>query len=199
MHEFFAKVLLVLLFGTYLYGGGKDLTPAYAPVATLDQESSSWYVGAGFAAADFRACAYTNCSYEDKTYGLNLRLGYDFNPYLGIEARALRTFLDKGPSGGVPLQHIGLFIKPQYGIADNLKLYALLGYGYTQNLGNGPRLNYFDRGFGFSGGLGLEYMFKRRDNQNSGRWGLFFDYQKLLIRSKVPKMNVITLGLRYNF
>ncbi|MFT7824308.1 MAG: hypothetical protein ABXS92_06045, partial [Sulfurimonas sp.] len=103
-----------------------------------------------------------------------------------------------------------------------VNLYALLGYGYTENLGNGARLNYFDNDWGFSAGIGIEYdlsdkkedydSYKTDENPNpiferdfdgyadQGKgWSLFLDYQRLLIKSDVPDMDAVSLGLRYDF
>ncbi|HFU77267.1 MAG TPA: hypothetical protein ENK68_02035, partial [Epsilonproteobacteria bacterium] len=125
------------------------------------------------------------------------------------------TFLDKGPFGGLPLAHIGLYAKPQYPVSERVNLYGLLVYGCTKNPGNGGRLNYFDCDSGFSAGAGLEYDLSDRKgdflkdaqydrafdgyaDQGKG-WSLFVDYQRLLIKSNVPDMDVISAGLRYDF
>jgi OOP family OmpA-OmpF porin len=129
---------------------------------------------------------------------------------------------DEGPYGGAPLSHIGIYAKPQYPVAENVNLYGLLGFGYTENLGNGERLNYFDSDSGFAAGIGIEIDLSDRDddyeahktdenpnpqfdrefdgyaNQGKG-WSLFIDYQRLLIKSDVPDMDVISFGIRYDF
>ena len=184
-----------------LYGGGDYTVVDTEPEAIADHSARPFYIGGGLTSALFHACKKAGCTYEDRTYGGLLRVGYDFSDYLGIEARALRTFWGKGPFGGVPLQHVGLFGKAQYPAGEDLNLYGLLGYGYTQNLGNGARLNYFDHDHGFSAGLGAEYTFAHRDEEGkrSKKWTVFVDYQRLLIRSDVPDMDVVSLGLRYDF
>ena len=209
-----SSILGLLLLTTYNYAGGKAVAPVEAEVLPVPEDISPWYLGAGLVAAKFHACG-DGCSYEDLTYGGMLRGGYDFNAYFGLEARGIRTFLDKGPFGGVPLQHIGIYAKPQYPISEQINIYGLLGYGYTENLGNGARLNYFDTDYGVSAGIGFEYDFsdKKGDfdikanynrtfdgyaNQGKG-WSLFIDYQRLLIKSSVPDMDVISVGLRYDF
>ena len=144
-----------------------------------------------------------------------IRGGYDYNQYIGIEARYIRTFLDEGPFGGTPLAHIGIFLKPQYPVSERVNVYGLLGYGYTENLGNGGRLDYFDNDSGFSAGVGIEYdlsdrNYDREENGNYDRafdgyadqgrgWSLFLDYQRLLIDSDIPDLDAVSLGLRYDF
>ena len=178
--------------------GGKGVIIAASPVAVIETvEPSSWYVGAGMVWAKLSGCGLTDCEYEDVTYGAMIRMGYDYNQYIGIEARYIHTFLDEGPFGGTPLSHIGIFVKPQYPVSENVNVYGLLGYGYTKNLGNGNRLNYFDSDSGFSAGLGVEYDLSDRDDDreenavydrafdgyaDQGRgWSIFLDYQRLLL------------------
>lgn len=216
------KVILVSLmslatFTTYMYAGGKGVivaTTAVAPIETIDP--SPWYLGAGIVWAKLAACDVApGCSYEDATYGAMVRGGYDYNQYVGVEARYIRTFLDEGPYGGTPLAHAGIFLKPQYPVSERVNVYGLLGYGYTENLGNGSRLDYFDSGWGFSAGAGIEYDLSDREYDreknayydrefdgyaDQGRgWSLFLDYQRLLIDSDVPDLDAVSLGLRYDF
>jgi OOP family OmpA-OmpF porin len=217
-----SSVVAVAL-STVLYaGGGKGLSPVAVPVVPIEvTDPSPWYLGAGLVWAKLAACN-NGCGYEDVTYGIMLRGGYDYNQYVGVEARYMRTFLDEGPEGGAPLAHAGLFLKPQYPISERFNLYGLLGYGYTENLGNGNRLNYFDSDWGFSAGVGIEFDLSDRDDdydsyvtdenpnpvferefdgyadQGVG-WSLFLDYQRLLIKSDVPDLDAVSFGLRYDF
>ena len=208
---------MVATLSTTLYAGGKGVAPAVVPVVPIETiDPSPWYLGAGIVWAKLSGCnLQPDCTYEDVTYGAMVRGGYDYNQYLGLEARYIRTFLDEGPYGGTPLAHIGLYLKPQYPVAERVNVYALLGYGYTENLGNGARLDYFDSDSGFSAGVGLEYDLSdregdREENANYDRafdgyadqgrgWSLFLDYQRLLIKSDIPDMDAISLGLRYDF
>ena len=210
-------LLMVATLSTTLYAGGKGVAPAVVPVVPIETiDPSPWYLGAGIVWAKLSGCdLQPNCTYEDVTYGAMVRGGYDYNQYVGVEARYINTFLDEGPYGGTPLAHIGLYLKPQYPVSESINVYALLGYGYTENLGNGARLDYFDSDSGFSAGLGLEYDLSdregdREENANYDRtfdgyadqgrgWSFFLDYQRLLIKSDVPDMDAISLGLRYDF
>ena len=198
-------------------GGGKNMAPVIAPVVPIETiDPSPWYLGAGLVWAKLGGCdLQPGCEYEDVTYGAMVRGGYDYNQYIGVEARYIRTFLEEGPEGGTPLAHAGIFLKPQYPVSERVNLYALLGYGYTENLGSGARLNYFDNDWGFSAGAGIEYDLSDRENdriengnydrafdgyadQGKG-WSLFLDYQRLLIKSDIPDLDAISLGVRYDF
>lgn len=208
---------MIVALSNMIYAGGKGVIhpeSSVAPIETVD--SSPWYLGAGIVWAKLSGCDINpTCEYEDVTYGAMLRGGYDYNQYVGLEARYIRTFLDEGPFGGTPLEHIGVYLKPQYPVSERVNAYALLGYGYTKNLGNGARLNYFDSDSGFAAGLGVEYDLSDRKGDkeenalydrefdgyaDQGRgWSLFLDYQRLLIKSDVPDLDAISLGLRYDF
>jgi len=209
-----AIILILTLFTVQIQAGGKGVVLAKSEVVTLEEEYFAYYVGAGLVAAKFHSCG-NGCDYEDETYGGMLRIGHDYNAHLGVEIRAMRTFLDEGPFGGTPLQHLGIFAKPQYALGEYFNLYGLLGYGYTENLGNGARLNYFDNDHGFSAGLGIEYDLSDREgdllknvtydrafdgyaDQGIG-WSLFLDYQRLLIKSDVPDLDAVSFGLKYDF
>lgn len=209
------SIMIVTLSNT-IYAGGKRVIYAESPVAPIENvDPSAWYLGAGLVWAKLGGCDLVNCEYEDVTYGAMLRGGYDYNQYVGLEARYIRTFLDEGPFGGTPLEHMGIYLKPQYPMSEHVNVYALLGYGYTKNLGNGARLDYFDSDSGFAAGLGIEYDLSDRKGDkeenalydrefdgyaDQGRgWSLFLDYQRLLIKSDVPDLNAISLGLRYDF
>lgn len=210
---FKSTILGLALLNTTIYAGGKAVAPAVAVVAPIPEDISPWYLGAGLVWAKFSACE-NDCKYEDVTYGAMIRGGYDFNEYFGIEARGIRTFLDEGPVGGAPLLHIGIYAKPQYPVSERVNVYALLGYGYTENLGDSTK-NYFEDDHGFSAGIGLEYDLSDREGDfetsanydrtfdgyaDQGRgWSLFVDYQRLLIKSDVPDMDVVSVGLRYDF
>lgn len=212
-----STVVMVSLSAVLSAGGGKNLVPPEAvviPIETIDP--SPFYLGAGLVWAKLSGCdLQPGCEYEDVTYGAMIRGGYDYNQYIGIEARYIRTFLDEGPEGGTPLAHAGIFLKPQYPVSENINFYGLLGYGYTENLGNGARLDYFDSDWGFSAGVGIEYDLSDREgdkieNGNYDRafdgyadqgkgWSLFLDYQRLLIDSDVPDLDAISMGVRYDF
>jgi len=209
--------LVAVSLTTALYAGGKNVSAAGVPVIPIEMVTPSpWYLGAGLVWAKLDGCnLQPGCTYEDVTYGAMVRGGYDYNEYIGVEARYIRTFWDEGPYGGTPLAHAGLFLKPQYPVSERVNLYGLLGYGYTENLGNGARLNYFDNDWGWSAGAGIEYDLSDREgdkiengdydrafdgyaDQGKG-WSLFLDYQRLLIDSDVPDMDAVSLGLRYDF
>ena len=189
---------------TESYAGG-DMVPIVIPVEPeptyVNEERMPVYVGVGFVWGKYSA-ECNNCAYEDITYGGMLRGGYDFNDYLGLEARFIKTFLEADPEGGQELQHVGIYAKPMIPMGEHLEMYGLLGYGWTQtSTGGNGNLTEYD-GSGFSAGIGMEVKLSDRsedgDSYENG-WGLFLDYQRLIIDEDAPDMDVISTGVTYDF
>ena len=201
-----------------VFAGGKVVAPVEAPVEPVPvlQTPSPIYLGLGLLWGRYNGdCGGgAGCKYEDVTYGALLRAGYDFSQYFGIEGRVLGTFLKAQPNFGEELRHLGIYAKPMYPIGEDFNIYALLGYGWTQTKTDGKNLKEVDEG-GLSAGLGLEYDlsdkeddreedtfyengFDGQGDQEKG-WGLFVDYQRLLIKSSVPDMDVVSGGVTYDF
>ena len=201
---------IALCISTATYAGG-DIMPAMVPVepAPVKQLATPIYIGTGFVTGRYFAD-----NYEDITYGAMVRIGYEFNQYIGFEARYIATFGEAGSLYGQELEHVGLFVKPMLPFNENFNLYGLLGYGWTQTNTSGV-LNQAIDDNGFSAGVGLEYdLSDKRDDydrniyypegfdgqgdQEKG-WGLFVDYQRLLIDSDIPDLDVVSAGVTYDF
>lgn len=200
------SLIMVLLLSISGYAGG-DVVPVEPE--QVQRQATPIYIGAGFVAG-----RYNSANYEDVTYGVMLRIGYEFNQYVGLEARYIASFWDEGKLYGQELEHVGLFFKPMLPFNDDFNLYGLLGYGWTQTTTLGI-LNAEIDDNGFSAGLGLEYdLSDKRDDydrdiyypegfdgqgdQEKG-WGLFVDYQRLLIDSDIPDLDVVSAGVTYDF
>ena len=205
---FFSAIALCI--STVTYAGG-DIIPVMVPVepAPVKQLATPVYIGVGFVTG-----RYFSDNYEDVTYGVMMRVGYEFNQYIGLEARYITTFWDTGSLYGQELEHFGLFFKPMLPFNENFNLYGLLGYGWTQTNTSGALNKAIDDN-GFSAGVGLEYdLSDKRDDydrniyypegfdgqgdQEKG-WGLFVDYQRLLIDSDIPDLDVVSAGVTYDF
>jgi len=208
----------IVLLSIVSYGSSKMVIPVEAPVEPVPamQIPKPVYVGLGLSWGKYRGeCHTPNCGYEDVTYGAMLRVGYEWNQYMGIEARAIATFLEEDDQGGQSLRYVGVFAKPMYPLGDQFNIYGLLGYGWTKTItGGNKKLPTIDES-GFSAGAGLEYdlsskMFDKNEDMLYDRgydgyadqekgWGLFLDYQRLLIKSDVPDMDVVSGGITYDF
>ena len=183
---------------------GGDIVPVYEPVVApeaIQYDSVPVYLGLGLNRGIYNNDCGNNCTYEDVTYGLTLRAGYDFNEYVGIEARYIGTYWDADDLGGQELTHFGLYVKPMMPINEQLNIYGLVGYGITTTTtgGNG-NLGEVDEN-GFAAGLGLEYDIDTQDAEGAleSGFGLFVDYQRLLIKSDVPDMDVVSAGVTFDF
>jgi len=182
------------------------------PKEKEESDVSPFYVGLGLVAARYDSHCFSStesCDGIMNVGGLLLRGGYDFNPYVGIEARGIFTI--KKDNGG-KIQHYGAFVKPMYPINDEFNLYGLLGLAKTKTSGN---LRVTDVS-GLAYGIGLEYdlsddkkddkikelKYKREfdglADQEKGL-GLFVDYEKLYYKSGAPKLDAISAGLTYDF
>ena len=128
------KIVLAGLLGAFVASAsyaGKNVMETESPVAPV---TVPFYIGVG----GVMGMVSTDCAcqgaagvrkYDTTNYGGLLRVGYDFNPYFGIEARALRSQLSQLFA---TTTHVGLYAKPQLHITDAINVYGLVGYGYTQ-------------------------------------------------------------------
>ena len=156
---------------------------------TSSDESTNWYVGLGYTTA--KATCTDVC--EDITYGIVGRVGYDFNEYIGVEGRLLKTMWKYEQQ---KIEHFSLLVKPMLPLTDDMSIYALLGYGKTET---GHKIVFDDTGIAW--GLGLNYNFsdKEEGENNSSGLGIFIDYERLLEKSNVPDFDSISVGITYEF
>jgi OOP family OmpA-OmpF porin len=177
------------------------------PVVPAVASVSGAYVGLGLVASRYD----TNCvctskkSGIDKTAGLVGRVGYDFNQYIGVEARGMITKLK---DDGGTIKHAGAFVKPMYPITNALNTYGLVGLAKTTTQGDLRRTDVS----GLALGLGLEYDLSA-DNKKDAQYdrefdgmadqekgfGLFADYEKLYYKSGSPKLDTVSVGVTYDF
>jgi len=208
--------IVSILFATLLMGGGKDAGPVTVPFVPIPQpvDPSPWYIGLGAVYGNYLR-ETPICRYEDQTSGVMVRGGYEYNEHFGIEARAMRTYWGEGSNGGERLQHLGLFAKPTLYLDDRYRLYGLVGYGQTKTItgGNGNLPTYDEQGFSWGVGIDIDFSDSDGDKEENGvyprpfdghaeqerHWGVFVDYQRLILDGDLPIMEVITAGIRYDF
>ena len=192
---------LVSLFSVSAVHAGKNVMEAASPVVPV---TVPFYIGVG----GVMGMVSTDCAcggaagvrkYDTTNFGGLLRVGYDFNPYFGIEARALRSQLSRNFA---TTTHVGLYAKPQLHISDAINVYALAGYGYTR-IDCDYKTTPIYKGRGWSFGGGIEYDFASHDGQGDTEtgWGAFVDYQNLMWNRGVNKVrsNVVSAGITYDF
>jgi OOP family OmpA-OmpF porin len=179
-----------------------------APVIVPASNISPIYVGLGLVAARYDSrclSSVTSCDGVDKSGGLLVRAGYDFNEYMGMEARALFTAYKDSKS---KIKHYGAFVKPMYPLTDGLNAYGLVGFAKNTTSGTLRKIDVSGLAFG----AGLEYDLsddKKKDakydrefdgiaDQEKG-FGVFADYEKLYYKSGAPKLDAVSVGITYDF
>jgi len=180
--------------------------PVVTPVSTKIINPSGFYAGLGIAAAQYKPnCKCTGKNGTDRTAGAMARVGYDFNKYIGIEARGIRT---NWKSNGGKVQHAGVFVKPMIPVGDATNIYGLAGLAKTKTQGHLQKTD----ASGLALGLGVEVdlskdtpkegkygrPFDGKGNQEKGL-GVFIDYERMLIKSGAPKLDAVSTGVTYDF
>jgi len=180
--------------------------PKPAPVPVVASVSGI-YAGLGIVAARYD----TNCdcngdkSGVDKTAGVMGRIGYDFNKYVGVEARGMIT---NWKSSGGKIEHIGAFVKPMVPVSDAINAYGLVGIAKTTTKGG---LRSTDvTGLAFGGGLEYDVSSDHQKNARYGRefdgkgdqekgLGVFADYERLYYKKGSPDLDAVSAGVTYDF
>jgi len=215
-----SSVVALVAMSTLSQAGGVFVPP---PVEVLTPEPvvltkspSPVYIGLGAIWGRYNGecgAASENCKYEDATYGAVARLGVDINQYFGLEARVLGSFLEADENGGEELRHAGLFVKPMVPMGEDVNVYGLIGYGWTQTVAGQYLTQIDDEGLSIGVGFEVDFSSKEEDkeedvdyrgafdgqgDQEKG-FGLFVDYQRLLVKKDVPEMDVVSAGVTYDF
>ncbi len=213
MKKSIAKIALSSLLMSGILVAGKNVAPAEAPIVPV-LDVNPLYVGLGLLwSGTSRDCPCADDNrLKETTYGVIGRIGYDFNQYIGIEARAFKASIDKDFA---ETTHYGIYLKPQYHITDRFNIYGLVGYGKTKIECDHPSLTpgtkMYDES-GLSVGFGFEYdmsddsavaasrTFDGQGDQEKG-WGIWVDYQNLLHNegNSNIKANIVTAGVTYDF
>ena len=142
---------------------------------------------------------------DDITFGALGRVGYDFNRYIGVELRALKTTF--GDDGGT-VRHNGVFLKPMLPVGDAMNMYALVGFAKTEIQGS---LQHTDAE-ALALGLGVEIDLSEDDAKDAkyGRTfdgvgdqeqgvGVFVDYERMVVKSGSPDLDALSAGVTYDF
>ena len=185
------------------FAGGdfQEVEPAIAPVIEVEVEEAekNFYVGLGFQAlstgtgsADF----FDNHAERDRTGNLLVLAGYEFNPYIALEGRYAVYIFDED---SINSDTWGIYAKPQYPVNEDIKVYALLGFGgMTVDGIDGADIDVDDSGFQW--GLGASYGVTEDI-------AVFLDYTSIandmggtwLGTATDVSSDAMTAGLTYNF
>lgn len=178
-------------------GGAVKTIPPVKEIAPI-QDATPYYVGVGVGAAGVTSFIYDT----DTVMNVTLKAGYDFLEYVGLELRASAGVTD-GDNLGYDYSY-GLYIKPQYSINEESRIYALLGYAKTKitldetvAAATGVLGETVQSGFSF--GLGYDYTI-------NNSWSAYVDAIRLIDESTVirgrtydTKVDTVTFGAAYHF
>ena len=181
---------------------GKNVIPAPSePIAVPVYVPLGLYLGGGLTYAHSKCKCNSNVKFSNgssgsvnsgNSYGVNLKLGYDYNKYFGIEAKYIYTpWGDKYKT----LKHYGLYFKPKYAVTDHLDIYALLGYGKTEC----ETLKESKKGFAW--GAGAEYTLNKKIDGKKDGLGIYVEYLRPLKKTgnKDITIDMVNAGVSYNF
>jgi len=182
-------------------------TPVPVPVPVKNITANGFYAGLGIAGAQYK----TNCSSEcsksgkDKTVGLMARVGYDFNKYVGLEARGIRT---NWKADGGKVKHAGIFVKPMLPVGDAVNVYGLVGVAKTKTDGYLQKTDAETLALGagvevdLSADRAKEGRYNRafdgKGDQEKGV-GVFLDYERMVVKSGAPDLDAVSAGVTYDF
>jgi opacity protein-like surface antigen len=172
----------MMIAGTISYAGG-DIVGEYLP---LEKHDSGFYAGGAVSIqrtySDDSDWFDDNVKGQDKTVPLTAIAGYQFNEYFAIEGRISKSVYEEDYADVLTYS---VFLKPQYPINDDWKVYALIGYGVVDvegTDGDTPAANVgatiVDSG-SFQWGIGTSFRFF--DN-----WSIFVDYTSLMMDKSIP-------------
>jgi opacity protein-like surface antigen len=144
-------------------------------------------------------------SEEENNVALLARVGYDFNQYIGLEFRGMKTI---GSTSNADISHVGLFVKPMVPITDRLNAYGLVGAAKTKV--SGSYQNVDTESLALGGGVEFDLS---KDTPKEGRYsrtfdgqgdqergiGLFVDYERLMIKKDSPDLDTLSAGVTYDF
>jgi len=173
---------------------------------TKEINPSGFYVGLGITGGRYDSnCNCPKKSGTENSVAIVGRVGYDFNPYIGIEARGIKSIAYDDKAS---ITHTGLFLKPMLPIGNLTNIYALLGASKTKTKGTLSQVN--AEGFAMGGGVEVDLSkdipkegrysrpFDGKGNQEKGV-GLFLDYERLIVKKNAPDLDTISAGVTYDF
>jgi len=184
-----------------------EVKPEPVPVPVKNIAANGFYAGLGIAGAQYKSNCKSGCSKsgKDKTVGVMARVGYDFNQYVGLEARGIRT---NWKAGGGKVKHAGIFVKPMLPVSDAVNVYGLVGVAKTKTEGHLQKTNAETLALG----AGVEVDLSE-DRAKEGRYnrafdgkgdqekgvGVFLDYERMVVKSGAPDLDAVSAGVTYDF
>ncbi len=196
-------VCSTVVLSNLLYAGGdiRLVVPEDAfimPEVEVIIEDTPFYVGAGLGGSSVTSHLFG----ADGTFSGVFRLGYDYNDYIGIEARGSYGLCSQDQLGHD--YSYGLYLKPQYPISEAWNAYGLLGYAQTKisfedQVAFNGNTNDSTTQSDFSFGAGVDY-------QLNNNWSLFADAVQYIDESTTgpegtiaSRVDAVTFGSAFHF
>ena len=197
---------------------GGNVSPIPVPVV-VEEDFSGFYLGGTIVYQRTYADNSTwfgKIDSQDETGALGLVAGYDFNEYVAIEGRFATSLFEEDYA---EVTTYSIFVKPQYPVTEEFKIYALLGFGNVTVDATDAGGSYFGAvpsivgntlmdESGFQWGLGVSYAVTEEI-------GVFFDYVAFASDAEVDPTplyaygpaarytemsnDALTLGVTYKF
>jgi len=193
INKIVTSIITATLLSTNAFAGGDFVVEpnvVFEPIEMEPELAPVYYVGIGAVAMGL--CKKGgNERLKDMTYGVLLKAGVNITDYIGIEARYINASIESDFS---EVEHYGLYLKPQYMLNEEAKVYGLLGYGKTTvDYISGRRSSTLSES-GLSFGAGFEYAF----DDNIGLW---VDMQHIFSGEGIYEtdLNLGAAGVSYNF
>ncbi len=156
------KIVMAMMAGALVaFAGGNVTEVEVTPVTPEVSILNGFYVGAGYSYEDTDVVNSGIKATVNNNDGTILA-GYNFNQYVAVEGRYTFTNDSYLKVAGIDVDSTdgdiwGIYVKPQYPVSDDVKVYALLGYGQTSVTSVDDGYDYADREGSFQYGAGLAF------------------------------------------
>jgi len=170
--------------------------------------TNGFYAGLGITGSRYKdSClckTNTKATIKSQQFGVMAKVGYDFNQYIGIEARGSKTNMEE--QNGI--EHVGAFIKPMMPVGNSANIYGLIGAART----NAKASDFKYKTDSLALGAGIEIDLSK-DTPKDGRYsrdfdgqgdqekgvGLFVDYERMIVKKHAPTVDAVSVGVTYDF
>lgn len=155
------SVLAMMAISSMGFAGG-GTAPVVEPVVTIPAgeeaaKPNGFYAGIGLSvviAYEDKGSFFDHEAGQERTGDVTLLGGYEFNPYIAVEARYMNSFTHDDM---LDRNLWGVYVKPQYPITEELNVYGLLGYGSFELDGkNGSGIDIDEDGFQWGAGISYD-------------------------------------------
>ena len=180
-----------------IIAGATALLLAYGAHAVQADDDTGFYAGIGASRLDANFQDVDDLDFDDSDTAVQLKAGYMFNDILGVEGGWLDLGDYEGGSGiKVDADAFWLAALANWSVSDRWDLYAKLGAFFIdaksdQVIPGRGAFNKNETETELGGGVGVEVDF--------GNWNLFGEYARVDTSVNDLRVDIITLGLKYEF